>query len=155
MSFGEIMKEKTDLKNKTGDSKPAENNDIIPLIEEGKKPNNSEEINKPKTEKSVILNDDDEIIILKDVIQVSAEENEDFIELTDEVSPNPKEESAKINSSPTIIPTEIIDNAIERVMRKMFAEKIELMIREAIQKVIEEDIEKLQKQILNQQEKKA
>jgi hypothetical protein len=155
MSFGGIMKQKTDLENKTGDSKPPENNDIIPLIEEVKKPNKFEEINNPIAEKSATLNDDDEIIILKDVIQVSAEENEDFIELTDEVSTTLQEESAKINSTQTVISTEIIDNAIERVIRKMFAEKIELMIREAIQKVIEEDIEKLQKQILNQHEKKA
>jgi hypothetical protein len=198
MSFGGKMKHKTDFKNKKGDPELPENNDIVHLIEEVKKPNKGEEIKNLKSEKSATPDDDDdEIIILKDVIQVSAEENEEFIELTDEVSMNLQEESDNVNSSQKVntdqekagtqyillpieavkaalekspekisgffhenihqaaISTEIIDNAVEAVIRKRFADKLDLMIREAIQKVIKEDIDKLQKQILNQHEKKA
>jgi hypothetical protein len=177
-----MMKQKTDLKNKTDNLKLSHNNDIIELIEEIKKPRDSKEIKGVKHGKSNMPNHDEEIIVLKDEINVSSEENEDFIELTDEVPMTFQEESTQLKyvvisleafkaalgknsneasglfpgiANQAIISKEIIDAAIERIIRKMSSEKIELMIREVIKKVVTEDIEKLQKQILHQHEKKA
>ena len=141
------MKQKTDIKNKTNNSELPDHNDIIDLIEEVDNRHDSAEIKGSKYKKSDVANNDDELILLKDEIQVSPEQNEDIIELTDEVSMTFQEESAKT--------TEIIDAAVERVIRKIFAEKIDFMIREAIKKVLAEDIEKLQKQILRHHEEKA
>jgi len=55
----------------------------------------------------------------------------------------------------TAISIEIIDAAIERVINKIFADKIELMLRDTIKKVVAEEINQLQKRILHQHEKKA
>lgn len=124
------MKQKTDLKNNMDNSELPDNNDIINPIEEVEK-----------------FHDEEEIIVLKEEIEVSPEENEDIIDLTDEVSMISQEESTKT--------TETMDAAIERIIRKMFAEKIDFMVREAIKKVLAEDIEKLHQQILHQHEEKA
>jgi hypothetical protein len=142
-----MMKQKTDIKNKTNNSELPDDNNIIDLIEEVDNRQDSAEIKGSKYEKSDVANNDDELILLKEEIQVSPEQNEDIIELTDEVSMTFQEESAKT--------TEIIDASVERVIRKIFAEKIDFMIREAIKKVLAEDIEKLQKQILRHHEEKA
>jgi hypothetical protein len=125
-----MMKQKTDLKNNMDNLELPDNNDIINPIEEVEKPH-----------------DEEEIILLKEEIEVSPEENEDIIDLTDEVSMISQEESTKT--------TETMDAAIERVIRKIFAEKIDFMVREAIKKVLVEDIEKLHQQILHQHGKKA
>lgn len=124
------MKQKTDLKNNMDNSELPDNNDIINPIEEVEK-----------------FHDEEEIIVLKEEIEVSPEENEDIIDLTDEVSMISQEESTKT--------TETMDAAIERVIRKIFAEKIDFMVREAIKKVLAEDMEKLHQQILHQHEEKA
>jgi hypothetical protein len=125
-----MMKQKTDLKNSTDNSELPDNNDIINLVEEVKKPH-----------------DDEEIIVLKEEIEVSSEKNGDIIDLTDEVSMTYQEESTKT--------TEIMDAAIERVIRKIFAEKIDFMIRDAIKKVLAEDMDQLLQQISHQHEKKT
>lgn len=124
------MKQKTDLKNNMDNSELPDNNDIINPIEEIEKPH-----------------DEEEIIVLKEEIEVFPDENEDIIDLTDEVSMISQEESTKT--------TETMDAAIERVIRKIFAEKIDFMVREAIKKVLAEDIEKLHQQILHQHEEKG
>jgi hypothetical protein len=126
-----MMKQKTDLKNKTDNSKLPDNNNIINLVEEVEKPQ-----------------DEEDIIVLKEEIQVVPEENDGIIDLTDEVSMASQEASAKTTD-------EIMDAAIERIILKLFAGKIDFMVREAIKKVLAEDIEKLHKQILHQQEEKA
>jgi hypothetical protein len=177
-----MMKQKTDLKNITDNLNQSDNDDIIELIEKIEKPHDSKEFKGVKYGKSNMPNHDEEIIVLKDEIHVSSEANEDFIELTDEVSMTFQEESTHIkyvvipleafkaasgknseeasgffpgNRNQAAISIEIIDAAIERIIRKMSSEKIELMIREVIKKVVTEDIRKLQKQILHQHEKKA
>jgi hypothetical protein len=176
------MKQKTDLKNKTDNLKLSEDNDIIDLIEKIEKPYDSEKVKGVKHGKPNVVNHDEEIIVLKDEIQFSSEKNEDFIELTDEVPVTFEKESNQLkyvvipieafkaalgknfnevfglfseNGNQTLISKEIIDTAIERIIRKMSSEKIELMIREVIKKIVTEDIEKLQKQILFQHEEKA
>jgi hypothetical protein len=176
------MKQKTDLKNKTDNLKLSEENDIIDLIEKIEQPYDSEKVKGVKYGKSNLSNHDEEIIVLKDEIQVSSEENKDFIELTDEVPVTVHEESTQLkyvvipieafktalgknsdeasglfpgNENQAIISKEIVDAAIERIIRKMSSGKIELMIREVIKKIVTEDIEKLQKQILYQHEEKA
>jgi hypothetical protein len=177
-----MMKQKTDLKNKTDNPKLSEDNDIIDLTEKIEKPYDSKKVKSVNHEKSTVLNHDEEIIVLKNEIQASSEENEVFIELTDEVPVTFQKESNQLkyvvipieafkaaleknfdevsglfpgNGNQTLISKEIVDAAIERIIRKMSSEKIELMIREVIKKIVTEDMEKLQKQILYQHEEKA
>ena len=177
-----MMKQKTDLKNKTDNLKLSEDNDIIDLIEKIEAPYNSKKVKGENNRKSNVLNHDEEIIVLKDEIQISSEENEDFIELTDEVPVTFQKDSNQLkyvvipieafkaalgknsdkasdlfpgNGNQALISQEIVDAAIERIIRKMSSEKIELMIREVIKKIVIEDIEKLQKQILYKNEEKA
>lgn len=57
------------------------------------------------------------------------------------------------NSGLMAIPTEILDDSIERVIHKMFADKIDFMIREATEKILTETLEKLRKKILHQHRK--
>lgn len=140
------MEEKTGLKNKSDNLKLPDNNDFIDLIEEVDKSQDGREIE--GLAHADLANNDEEILELNEEIHdVSYEENEDLIELTDEVPLTSQEESNKT--------TEIIDAAVERVIRNMFAEKIDFMVRETIKKVLAEDIEKLKQQILNPHEKKV
>ena len=44
----------------------------------------------------------------------------------------------------------MIESAIERIIRKVLAEKIELIFMEAIQKVVKEDIKKIKEHVLEQ-----
>ncbi len=57
-------------------------------------------------------------------------------------------DEAKANVGAVNLSEEAIDKALERVIRKVFADKIERILLEAVKKVVTEDIERLKKLIL-------
>jgi len=94
---GGMMKEKTDLKNKTAHSELPDNKDIIVLMEEVDKYHDGKEKTALKDDDSDFPDDDEDIIVLKEEVQVALEEKEEIIELTDEVIISPPKESTGRN----------------------------------------------------------
>jgi len=94
---GGMMKEKTDLKNKTAHSELPDNNDIIDLMEEVDKSHDGNEKMALKHDNSDFPNDDEDIIVLKEEVHAALEEKEDIIELTDEAIISPPKESTDRN----------------------------------------------------------
>ena len=93
--------------------------------------------------------EDEEIIQLID--EVAEDEDEEVIELSDitnvstqkDETPEGSAEPAEIN-----IPDEKLERALERVIHKTFSEKAEQMLTEAIEKAIAKEIEKLKRILL-------
>jgi len=94
---GGMMKEKTDLKNKTAHSELPDNNDIIDLMGEVDKSHDGKEKMALKHDNFDFPNDDEDIILLKEEVQVALEEKEDIIELTDVAIISPPKESTGRN----------------------------------------------------------
>ena len=135
--------------------------------------NDDEEIIALKEEVPVTLEEKEDIIELTDEVPIASPKGSTDRNICQKadikyvVIPIEAFESASGKSSERVphffprymhqaaISIEIIDAAIERVIHKIFADKIEFMLTNAVKKVATEEINQLQKQILHQHEKEA
>ena len=82
---------------------------------------------------------------------LSTQELSDAIDLLDaklaEEPPKPPAAEDELGA-PTTLPSEALETALENVIRKMFAEKIDHLLNEAIEKTVSAEISRLKEQLL-------
>lgn len=121
---------------------PEENDDYILLTDEVSMTNHEKPIGSDISQKNSVEQKNPEIKYVEVPIEAFSEK---IYGHAPGLSPG--------NPGKMAISMEMLDDAIERVIHKMFAGKIDFMIREAIEKALPENIEKLLKQILHQHRK--
>ncbi|MFO8082924.1 MAG: hypothetical protein R6U27_01240 [Desulfobacterales bacterium] len=147
------MTEKKDFPNKTKTTQQSDGNEIIDLTEKAWDLSGSQ-INAIGSSKA---NKNEDIIELSEEVD-KPYDNQNIIDLTQEISmPLEKESTSsnifgnnKIDQKDISVSQQMIESAIERIIRKVLAEKIELIFMEALQKVVKEDIKKIKEHVLQQ-----
>ena len=98
---------------------------------------------------------DNNIIILKDIIKMSDSENEEESELNsaqkddDTLNLQPEEASDKQSGDEIKITEQDFQAALEKVIKKMFSDKIDAILEKVIEEIVTKEI-KILKQKLNE-----